>query len=71
MKDCTRKGMGKVNHCTPISNQMEDKMWKEGILGEDIPEKLLDTVLFLIGVNFSLRGERSTKGYVGLVVIVN
>ena len=51
MKERTRKGIGKVNHCTPITNGMEDKMWKDGVLGEDNPEKLVETILFLIGIN--------------------
>ena len=46
MKERTRKGLGRVKHCSPISNNMEDKMWRDGILGEDNPEKLLDTLLF-------------------------
>ena len=29
-------------------------MWKEGILGEDMPEKLRNTVLFLLGLNVTL-----------------
>ena len=53
--------MGKVNHCSPISNQMEDKMCKEGILGEDTPKKLLDTVFFLIGINFTLHDGEEHK----------
>ena len=37
----------------PIS--FENKLWEKGILGEDNPDKLCDTVLFLIGINCGLR----------------
>ena len=61
MKERTNKAMGKVKHCSPITNNMEDKMWREGVLGEDNREKLLETVLFLIGINFALRGGDEHK----------
>ena len=38
-----------------IPMNFEDEMWKEGLLGEDTPDKLRDTVLFLIGINLGLR----------------
>ena len=56
MKDRTRKGKGVVNHSTPISSKMEDQIWQAGVLGKDTSNKLVETVLFLIGVNFALRG---------------
>ena len=31
-------------------------MWEKGILGTDTPDKLRDTLLFLLGLNFALRG---------------
>ena len=36
-------------------------MWEKGVLGEDMPDKLVKTVLFLIGVNFALRGGEVHK----------
>ena len=56
MKERTERGMGVVNSATPITNSMEDKMWREGVLGEHSPAQLLDTVMYLLGVNLSLRG---------------
>ena len=61
MKNRTHKGMGVVKHSTPISFKMEDQMWKARVLGEDTPDKLVETVLFLIGVNFALRGGEEHK----------
>ena len=34
----------------------EQVLYEEGILGEDSPDKLMQTVFFLIGVRFGLRG---------------
>ena len=38
-----------------ISYEFEEKMWQNGILGEDNPDKLRSTVLFLLGINLALR----------------
>ena len=38
-----------------ISMEHENKLWEKGVLGEDTPDKLRSTVLFLIGVNVGLR----------------
>ncbi len=36
--------------------EAEDKMWLEGILGEDNPKQLLDTIVFLLGIHCALQG---------------
>ena len=61
MKGCTKRGLGIVKHATPILNKMENEMWSRGVLGKDTPDKLLKTVLFLIGVNFALHGGDEHK----------
>ena len=33
----------------------EEKMWREGVLGEEYPDQLKDTVLFVLGINLALR----------------
>ena len=38
-----------------ITYEYEEKLWNSGILGEDTPQKLRDTVLFLLGINLALR----------------
>ena len=38
-----------------ISLGFENKLWMSNMLGEDTPDKLRDTVLYLIGVNCALR----------------
>ena len=35
--------------------EIESKMWETNVLGEDTPDKLRDTVLYLLGVNCALR----------------
>ena len=37
-----------------ISYDSEDLLWKGGILGEETPDQLRNTVLFFIGINISL-----------------
>ena len=38
-----------------ISLDYENQLWMKGILGEDTPDKLRNTVLYLLGVNLALR----------------
>ena len=37
-----------------ISYEYEEEMWQKNILGEDSPDKLRSTVLFLLGINLAL-----------------
>ena len=39
-----------------ITEDHEEILWTNGILGEDSPDELRRTVFFLIGVCFRLRG---------------
>ena len=55
---------GKIAPCVksePISVSEEEKMWELGILGDDTPEKLIDTILYLNGVHFALRAANEHK----------
>ena len=45
----------------PISAQEEDELWKKGILGDDTPTKLIDTLLYLLGLHFALRAAEEHK----------
>ena len=56
MRERTEANIGVVpRHAEVITYEFEEKMWKEGILGEDTPDRLRNTVLFLIGINLMLR----------------
>ena len=38
----------------PISQNEEERMWSMGLLGDDTPVKLVDTLVYLLGVHFAL-----------------
>ena len=55
MKDNAKKGLGrKVCKADPFEPQHLEKLWEGGFLGVDTPCKLSDTILFLLGINFSV-----------------
>ena len=56
MKERTAEGVGGRPERDPILEEHEQLLWEKGILGEDSPDKLRQTVFFLIGVRFGLRG---------------
>jgi hypothetical protein len=57
MKDLASSGIGMdKKQSEVISMANEDEMWEKNIIGTDTPEKLRDTLLFLLGLNFALRG---------------
>ena len=56
MKERTAEGVGGRPERDPILEEHEQVLWEKGILGEDSPDKLRQTVFFLIGVRFGLRG---------------
>ena len=38
-----------------ISSEVENDLWEKGVLGEQNPDQLRETVLFLLGINLGLR----------------
>ncbi len=38
-----------------ISEDKEEKMWQTGVLGDDTPQQLGDTILYMLGLHFALR----------------
>ena len=62
MKELVSLGFVRKNEqAEPITQEEEDLMWRNGVLGEDNPEQLLHTIMFLFGVHFSLRGGEEHK----------
>jgi hypothetical protein len=56
MKDLAASGVGiEKRQPETISLMDEQSMWENGILGSDTPDKLRDTLLYSIGLNFALR----------------
>lgn len=47
----------KTRRAASISEEMEDELWKQNLLGDDSPTKLVETLLFLNGKNFALRSR--------------
>ena len=56
MKERCAENVGNIKkQADIISYEYEERMWQEGVLGEDSPDKLRSTVLFLLGINLALR----------------
>ena len=56
MQECTAANIGVVKRQAGIiSYEHENSLWSKGILGEDTPDTLRSTVLFLLGINCCLR----------------
>ena len=56
MKERTAQNIGtNRREAEYIPPHYEQKLWEDGTLGEDTPDKLRNTVLFLLGLNLALR----------------
>ena len=64
MKENASMGLGRV---VKLAQAFEfsaiEKMWNSGVLGEDSPQQLSDTVLFLLGLNCALRAGKELLKY--------
>ena len=55
MKERAQQNIGMVaKRAEFISLDYENELWRSGTLGEDSPDKLRDTVLFILGINLAL-----------------
>ncbi len=57
MKRCAAEGLGHKESSMAIDLADENVLWENNILGNSEPDQLWETVFFLLGVNFTLRGE--------------
>ena len=56
MKERAQENVGMVKKQAGVMNyKVEDLLWKQNVLGEETPDQLRNTVLFLIGINCRLR----------------
>ena len=59
MKQCSLARITQpVKAAKPITLEDEETLWGMKVLGEDDPDQLRDTVLFLVGLTFALRGGK-------------
>ncbi len=56
MKRRAAARLGVRSSANAISFDQEDILWSKNVLGEDNPKQLRDTVLYLVGISFALRG---------------
>ncbi len=50
-----------IKAAEPITLEDEETLWGMHILGEESPDQLRDTVLFLVGLTFALRGGKEHR----------
>ena len=56
MKQRTAMGLGMRVSSSVISLSQEDKLFREGILGDEEPKQLLQTVIYMLGLHLALHG---------------
>ena len=63
MKRLISEGVGiEVKQAEPLSREEEDILWRKHYLGGSNPRALLDTMVFLLGRCFALRGGKEHRG---------
>lgn len=56
MKELTSQGHRvRRRQAEVITEDEEETLWETGVLGDDTPQKLEDTILYLFGIHFALR----------------
>lgn len=45
----------------PITVDQEEQLWQQGILGIEIPQQIVDTLLYILGVQFGLQAKDEHK----------
>ena len=62
LKDLHSRGIGTVKkQASVITKDVENQLWLQNILGDDTPSKLLDTLVYCLGVNLALRSGREHR----------
>ena len=55
MKELKATGKYQAQKAEVITKDQEDHLWQKGLLGDKLPQQLLDTLVFYIGLYFALR----------------
>ena len=62
MKQCVSSGIGiRVKKADIISVVDEDYLWQNCILGSENPQQLLDTIVYLVGLNCALQAGKEHR----------
>ena len=62
MKCLSKMGIvAKRQKAEPFTMQEEEHMWSSGVLSDSNPEQLINTLIYLLGVHFSLRAVNKHK----------
>ena len=62
LKDLHRQGIGaSKKQADVISIDMEERLWDGGYLGDDEPQKLLNSLVFCLGLNLALRSGQEHR----------
>lgn len=62
MKETSAMGiLSGTRRSNSISNENEMQLWETGILGKDNPRQLQNTVIYMIGIHFCIRGGRELR----------
>ena len=62
MKRLQAAGKGtKKKQAEPLTIQEEEFLWQKGFLGDHTPQVLLDTIIFMNGLNFTLRSGKEHR----------
>ena len=62
MKEHAKAGLTvKRRQAQPISRSEEEDMWSRGILGSESPSQLLETLVYVFGLNFALRAAQEHR----------
>ena len=63
MKQHTGMGLGQRNQVDIITIEQEEILWQKCLLGDSNPEQLNNTILYLLGLNFALRGGQYYRAH--------